>query len=258
MTKMELRVLGCSGGIGGTSQYTTSLLLGDDILIDAGTGVQRLSLDELHKIRHIFLTHSHLDHIAGLPLLIDTLFRESDSPVTVHALSETIDTLKAHIFNWKIWPDFAALPDKINPSLRYVPMRYGEEIAMGDRRILMMEANHTVPAAGYVISSQGGSLAFSGDTTVNDPSWSVLNGLDNLQVLIVECAFANEERELSDLARHYCPEYLAADMSKLRRKPRVAITHLKPGYEALIMRECRQAMPDIDLIQLQGDERFVF
>src|SRR5688572_7765445 len=152
MTKMELRVLGCSGGIGGTSQYTTSLLLDEDILIDAGTGVQRLSLKELPKIRHIFLTHSHLDHIAGLPLLIDTLFRETDSPVAVHALPETIETLKAHIFNWKIWPDFAALPDKKNPSLRYVEMRYGEEIVVDKRRIRMIEANHTVPAAGYTIS----------------------------------------------------------------------------------------------------------
>lgn len=255
---MELRVLGCSGGIGGASQYTTSLLLDEDILIDAGTGVQRLSLQELHRIRHIFLTHSHLDHIAGLPLLIDTLFRETDRPVTVHALPETIDALKAHVFNWKIWPDFAALPDKNNPSLRYVPMRYGEEVMMGGRRILMIEANHTVPAAGYIIRSETGALAFSGDTTVNDASWNVLNGLDNLQVLIVECAFANEERELSDLARHYCPQYLAADMRKLRRKPRVAITHLKPGYEEVIMRECRQAMPELDLVQLQGNERFSF
>ncbi|HEX5055375.1 MAG TPA: 3',5'-cyclic-nucleotide phosphodiesterase [Gammaproteobacteria bacterium] len=255
---MELRVLGCSGGIGGTSQYTTSLLLDEDILIDAGTGVQRLSLVELPKIRHIFLTHSHLDHIAGLPLLVDTLFRETDSPVTVHALPETIETLKAHIFNWKVWPDFAALPDKDNPSMRYVPMRYGEEIAMGDRSILMMEANHTVPAAGYVISSSAGSIAFSGDTTVNDSAWKVLNKLENLRVLIVECAFANEERELSDLARHYCPEYLAADMRKLRKKPRVAITHLKPGYEERIMRECRQVMPELELIQLQGNERFSF
>lgn len=255
---MELRVLGCSGGIGGTSQYTTSLLLDDDILIDAGTGVQRLSLQELHKIRHIFLTHSHLDHIAGLPLLIDTLFRETESPVTVHALPETIETLKEHIFNWKVWPDFAALPDKNNPSLRYVPMRYGEEVVMGNRRISMMEANHTVPAAGYVISSQTGSLAFSGDTTVNDSAWNVLNKLDDLKVLIVECAFANEEQELSDLARHYCPQYLAADIRKLRKQPRVAITHLKPGYEELIMRECRQIMPDLELIQLRGDERFSF
>jgi ribonuclease BN (tRNA processing enzyme) len=255
---MEIRVLGCSGGIGGTSQYTTSLLLDEDILIDAGTGVQRLSLQELRKIRRIFLTHSHLDHIAGLPLLIDTLFRETDSPVTVHALPETIETLKAHIFNWKVWPDFATLPDKKNPSLRYVEMRYGEEVVQGKRRIRMIEANHTVPAAGYTISSGTGSIAFSGDTTVNDSAWEVLNKLDNLKVLIIECAFANKEQELSDLARHYCPQYLAADMRKLRNKPRIAITHLKPGYEELIMRECRHAMPDLDLIQLQGDERFSF
>src|SRR3569623_560346 len=60
---MQLRVLGCSGGVG-QGLRTTSLLLDNDVLIDAGSGVGDLSLDEMARIRHIFLTHSHLDHIA--------------------------------------------------------------------------------------------------------------------------------------------------------------------------------------------------
>ena len=52
---MRLRVLGCSGGIGGTQNRTTSLLLDQDILIDAGTGVGDLSLAELALVDHIFV-----------------------------------------------------------------------------------------------------------------------------------------------------------------------------------------------------------
>ena len=70
---MELKVLGCSGGVGGQLR-TTTLLINDDVLIDAGTGLGDLSLQAMSRIRHIFLTHSHLDHITSIPFLVDTLF----------------------------------------------------------------------------------------------------------------------------------------------------------------------------------------
>ena len=57
---MRIRILGCSGGIGGNLR-TTSILIDDDILVDAGTGVGDLSIAELSKIDHVYLTHSHLD-----------------------------------------------------------------------------------------------------------------------------------------------------------------------------------------------------
>src|SRR5687767_15813201 len=68
IVEMRIRVLGCSGGIGGGLR-TTALLVDDDILIDAGTGVGDLSLASLAKIDHIFVTHSHLDHVASIPFL---------------------------------------------------------------------------------------------------------------------------------------------------------------------------------------------
>ena len=70
---MKLRVLGCSGGIGGRHLRTTSFLLDGDILIDAGTGVGDLTLAELSQIDHIFVTHSHLDHVTSIPFLVDTV-----------------------------------------------------------------------------------------------------------------------------------------------------------------------------------------
>ena len=63
---MQLRILGCSGSISRGS-HTTSMLVDDDVLIDAGTGVGELTLEEMMPIKHVFLTHSHLDHLASLP-----------------------------------------------------------------------------------------------------------------------------------------------------------------------------------------------
>ena len=46
------------------------MLLDEDILIDAGTGVGDLSLEELKKIDHVFVTHSHLDHVGLMSNLV--------------------------------------------------------------------------------------------------------------------------------------------------------------------------------------------
>ena len=121
--EMKIRILGCSGGIGGQRLRTTSMLVDDDVLIDCGTGVGDLSLDELLRIDHVFLTHSHLDHIAGLPLLIDTVGDRRNQPLTVHATEATLEILRTHIFNWAIWPDFSEIPDAGHPHMRYDGIR---------------------------------------------------------------------------------------------------------------------------------------
>ena len=94
---MKLRILGCSGGIGNGAQ-TSAMLLDDDILIDAGTGVGNLSMDEMLKIDHIFVTHAHLDHVACIPFLVDTVGSIRTRPITVHATQATLVTLQEHLF----------------------------------------------------------------------------------------------------------------------------------------------------------------
>lgn len=252
---MKLQALGCSGGIG-SALRTTSLLIDDDILLDAGTGVGDLSLEALRRIRHIFLTHSHLDHLAGLPLLVDTLFGVTDSALTIHALPETIKTLQQHLFNWKLWPDFAELPSPEQPSMRYHPLQEGRDVEIAGRRIAMLPAFHTVPATGYLVSTSSGAVAFTGDTSENTEFWQAINKVDDLKLLIIECAFANKDKHIAQLSKHYCPETLALDLQRLKQNPEILITHLKPGYEELIMSECHSAVQSHKLSQLQGGDSF--
>jgi len=249
---MKIRVLGCSGGIG-SGLHSTSFLIDDDILIDAGTGINELTFEEMAKIRHIFLTHTHLDHIACLPLMVDSIFTHIDSPIVIHGQACSIETLKNHIFNWNIWPDFASLPLGTNPVMCYDSLEFGEYCELGGRRFEMIPVNHIVPTVGYRVSDDHGSFAFSGDTTTNDTLWAALNAHDGLDVLIVEVAFSNEQRELSLKARHYCPSLLAEDLVKLRHNPRIFLTHNKPGYEIQIMEQCREAITDRQLAALKGN-----
>ena len=124
---MQIRVLGCSGAIAKDCR-TTSFLVGDSILIDAGTGVGDLTLEEMGRIDHVLLTHSHLDHIAALPLMLDSVSSLRRSPVQVHALPATIEALQAHVFNNTIWPDFSVIPSQASPFLRYQAFSTGDKV----------------------------------------------------------------------------------------------------------------------------------
>lgn len=252
---MQIKILGWAGGIGANLR-TTSFQIDDDVLIDAGTGLGDLPLNQMTGIRHIFLTHSHMDHIAGLPLLVDSMFGVHDEPIIVHAQEKTIEALKTHIFNWIIWPDFSELPTKDNSSIYFRVMNPGDKVTIRDRVFEMIPVNHTVPGVGYCISTPQATVAFSGDTTTNETLWEVLNRYQNIDMLFVEAAFSNHDIEISKISKHYCPQLLGEDMKKLNHRPDVWLTHFKPGEEELIFDQCVEALTDFNVRQLSGGEIF--
>lgn len=254
---MKLRVLGCSGGIGGNLR-TTSFLLDHDVLIDAGTGVGELSLSELKVIDHVFITHSHLDHIACLPLLIDSVGFMREHPLTLYATAETLDILKQHIFNWKVWPDFSQIPNAERPYLRFEPIALNETTTLGGRKITAIPALHTVPAVGFHLDSGRASLVFSGDTTNNDAVWEVVNRIENLRYLIIETAFSDSEKDIAILSRHLCPSMLAEELLKFRRDAEIYITHLKPGEVELTMRQIENDVQGRSVRMLLNSQEFEF
>lgn len=233
---MQVRVLGCSGGIGG-ERHTTSFLVDDDILIDAGSGVTRLSLEAMARVRHVFITHAHLDHILALPLLLDSVGAVRTSPLLVHALPEVIEILKAHLFNWQIWPDFARIPDVHRPAMRYAALDIGVPERLDGREIIAIPASHGRPAVGFLLRGATGSLIFSGDTASHTDLFQLANATDDLRHFIVEASFANSHEHIAEISDHYCPATLLPDLAKLRSTAQVWITHLKPGGEAEIMAE---------------------
>lgn len=233
---MRLKVLGCSGGIGGKLR-TTSLLLDHDVLIDAGTGVGDLEIEQLAKIDHVFVTHSHMDHVTSIPFLVDTAGGLRDRPLTVHALPETIADLKQHLFNWKLWPDFTEIPSVTRPALQFSPVSVSRGVTISGRTVTPLPASHVVPAVGYALNSGKGSLVFTGDTCGSDDLWRVVNNIGNLRYLIIETAFPDSERELAIRARHLCPSLLVEQLAMLTQHAEVFITHLKPGEGEKIMRE---------------------
>lgn len=252
---MKLRILGCSGGIGGDLR-TTSMLLDSDTLIDAGTGVGDLSVAELTLIDHVFVTHSHMDHVTSIPFLADTVGGMRDKPITIHATRETLSILREHLFNWKLWPDFSLIPDSKNPVLRYEEIEVGVPVTLGGRSITALPANHVVPAVGFQLDSGRASLVFTGDTTTNDALWPYVNRIRNLRYLIIETALSDRERELAVASKHLCPTLLAEELAKLKGSPDIYITHLKPREAELIMEEIAARLTERRAQMLRNNQTF--
>jgi len=239
---MQIRVLGCSGSIAAGCK-TTSFLLDETVLIDAGTGVGELTLDELQRVDHILVTHSHLDHVLSIGLLADSVIRRRTAagrpPVLVHALPETLKALREHIFNGVIWPDFSKLPSPANPVLAFSAVAVGQVLALGPYRIEVLPAAHTVPAVGYAVlgaAPDAGAWVFTGDTGPNAALWDRLAKL-RVGALVIETAFRNDEHALAHVSQHLCPAELQRELARLHTPAQVFITHIKPGEMDTVMSE---------------------
>jgi ribonuclease BN (tRNA processing enzyme) len=234
---MKVRVLGCSGAIAKDCK-TTSFLVDADVLIDAGTGVGDLTLDEMCAINHVFLTHSHLDHVAALPLMVDAVASQRTAPLKIYALAGTIAALKAHIFNNVIWPDFSVIPTVAAPFISFHAITVGETTVITGKTIEALPAVHTVPAVGYAVSAGGPCWVFTGDTERNPAFWQRLEQLD-VAMLVIETAFSNREKELARRSLHLSPVALAEELEGISTEKQypIFITHTKPFETELIMDE---------------------
>ena len=237
---MKVRVLGCSGAIAKDCR-TTSFLIDGEILVDAGTGVGDLTLEEMRRIDHVLLTHSHLDHVAALPLMVDAIAAQRKSPLKIHALPGTIAALRAHIFNNVIWPDFSRIPTPQAPFISFHELSVGQTLQFGDKLVEVLPAVHTVPAVGYAVTAGSGCWVFTGDTERNPALWARVNQL-NVAMLVIETAFSNREKDLARRSLHLSPEVLAAELdciAKGKSYP-IYITHTKPAETDQIMSEIQR------------------
>ena len=236
---MKFKILGCSGGIGG-KRRTTSFILDDSVLIDCGTGVGDLTFSAMLKISDVFLTHSHQDHICMLPMLADAIGENLDRTLKVHALPQTVDFIKTHIFNNRVWPDYTKLPRVEAPWVRFIPLEVGETILLHDgAKITALAARHSVPAIGYLLDSGNTCLAFSGDTTYCKAFWQTLGACENLSHIIIENTFLCANVEGARRSGHMTAQLLVRGLEQLKKKPFIHISHLDANFESAIMREIK-------------------
>ena len=236
-----IKILGASGSKA-KDLNTTSFQIYKDIVIDAGNVLNALG-DEAKDINHIFLTHSHADHITDLPFIIETFFENRETPLTIYALEETIEVLKKHSFNDVIWPDFTKIKllRKDAFSLILKPIKLDEIIKIHNYSIKAIKANHISGACGFVIKKNHQGFVISGDTHINPHIWEEINNDEEIRSLIIECSYPDKLQELAKLTKHLTPELIANELEKLTRKNlSVFYYHLKPSYNKELLKDIKK------------------
>lgn len=244
---MKVRVLGCSGGIA-KDLRTTTFLVNNEILFDAGTGVGELSIDEMLAIKHVVITHAHLDHVCGLALMFASIYDDMPPPITIYAPPPVLMVLKISLYNWQLWPDFSELPYDGTPILQFQALEMDKAITIASNiSIQPVILSHTVESFAYIIKDDHSTVCFCGDTGPTDKIWQTLNDIGGANHLFVEASYPNENEVLALQSGHYTPALLAKDLDKLQRKPKVHIHHIKPGCEDVVVKQCTDALQSFDL-----------
>ncbi len=251
---MRIKVLGCYGGqlLG---FHLTSFLVNDSILLDAGSPTEGLDLEDQFAIRHIFLSHTHLDHIKDIAFLADNRLlkrlggAKENRQIVVHSLKENLDVLRKHFLNNQIWPDFTKLPDTDDPILAFEEIMPEEPIEADGVTITAIAVNHPVPCTGFLLDEDGQQFIYTADTGHTERIWEVANTQPNLRGIIMDCSFPNDYERLADISGHLTPNGMAKELTKFNKLGEVSVYlyHMKPETLNVLTAE----MESLDLPHLR-------
>lgn len=254
-------MLGCYGGqlLG---FHLTSFLVNDSVLLDAGSPTEALSLEEQHGIRHICLSHTHLDHIKDIAFLADNRSikrlggTEENRSITIHSLQENLDTLKQHFLNNSIWPDFTAIPSKEDPILKLEPIEPEVSFEVDGVTVTPIVVNHPVPCTGFLLDQDGMQFLYSADTGSTDRLWEIANAQPNLKGIIMDCSFPNDFQHLADISGHLTPNGMMAELNKFAGTGNVPVYlyHMKPETLNVMTVEVERLNPSHLRMLTQVDE----
>jgi ribonuclease BN (tRNA processing enzyme) len=222
---------------GDPGQYTSSALINDTVVIDAGCiGFWRTAQDQA-RIRHVLLTHSHMDHLASLPIFLENAYEGKADCVTLHASATVLECCQRDLFNDRIWPDFIALSKGDRPFLRISPIEAGQTVTLEGLHITAVEVNHVVPTLAFLVNDGTGTIGFVTDTGPTDEVWQLLNARNDLRALFLEATFPGNMTWLADLSKHLTPATFAGELSKLNRVVPTYAIHLKARYHSQVTAE---------------------
>ncbi|MEM9291011.1 MAG: 3',5'-cyclic-nucleotide phosphodiesterase [Acidobacteriota bacterium] len=233
---MRIQVLGASGGecLGSS---LTCLLINETIALDAGSLAGNLSLDAQAKVRSIVLSHSHMDHIASLPFLIENVFGSAPGPIEIYASAPTIYAVRKNLFNNEVWPDFSRIPNHLLPSVRFHELTEEEPVVIDGVTFTPIPVQHVVPTFGFLIQHEGSAMLWSSDTGPTQRLWEIANATPDLKLVGLEVSFDNSLQHIADISDHLTPNTVDQELAKLEVEVPVLLHHLKPPCAEAIQRE---------------------
>ncbi|MBS0264176.1 MAG: MBL fold metallo-hydrolase, partial [Planctomycetes bacterium] len=189
---MKVKLVSSSVGSEDGHQYLMSYLVDDVLAIDAGSIGLISPVSAQEKIQDIFLSHSHIDHVASLPVFLDNIYRPSPDCPTIYGSRATLESLRVDFFNDRIWPDLFRLSQAETPFLRAQEIESGRPVQVGKYRVTPVELTHVMPTFGFVVSDGASAFAVVSDTSPTEEIWKVINATPELKLCFLEASFPNK------------------------------------------------------------------
>jgi len=252
---MRIKVLGCYG-----TEFlrfkSCGFLINGSVMLDAGSIVSPLNLEEQRGVQDIFITHSHLDHIKDIFFLANNLLEEKGRTIRIHSAAAIVKSLKLHFINGTICPDFTSIPLGDGHVLGFKTIKEGVFYPLSQGISVRAEkVDHNIAAVGYIIQCNHGHVVYTGDTGPTEAIWKACNALGDLLAVFIECSFSNEQQELATLSGHLTPQTMAQELKKLKDKDYpIFIFHMKPQYLKTIEEEIHALGDERITILAQGEE----
>lgn len=249
---MKVQVL---GGHGGSAKgfATTSFLIDDKLLLDAGAVAATLSIEQQTQIEHILISHCHLDHTKDLAFLCDNCFGLRAKPFEVYTHATVKKIIKDHLLNNIIWPDFTLLPNEINPTMRIHAVESEKTFALGEYKITPVKVNHDFDAMGFIIERGDSAVLFTVDTGPTERIWEIGSKIKNLKAIFTEVSFPNELQAVADVSSHHTPMTITHELLKMPPDIPIILTHLKPNYQKTILKQMAEVSSRIQILERDGD-----
>ena len=218
------------GGFGGPApgKRCTSILVNDELLLDLGAASVGMSESEKKKLKHIFLSHVHLDHIKELPHLCDDLKRLGRKSVDLHCNQFTESSLRTHVFNNILYED---ITDTGTGDLTFHNIASEKEAQVGEYRVVPISVNHPCDAYGFIIKKGNDMVVFTMDTGSCFKIWDVVKKQkENLKGIFFDLSFPNKLHQVALASGHHTSETIAQEIKLMPANAPLYSIHVKPYY----------------------------
>ena len=142
----------------------STYLVNDAVSIDAGGLALFGRVADQALVRHVFLTHSHIDHVATLPIFLDNVYQAHPDGVHVYGSPALLASLQQDVFNDRLWPDFVRLSRERVQLEERRPLADGRPVEAAGLRVTPVPVDHVVPTHAFVIESPEAAVAVVTDT----------------------------------------------------------------------------------------------
>jgi len=253
---MRVRMLP-SAVAGHDLEFLTTFIVNGTVAIDAGALGFWGDLDGQQRIGHVFLSHSHADHVCSLPMFVTNTLAGRARNLVVHGHAPVLDSLERDLFNGRLWPDFLHATSERRPLLDLDETVEGRVCEVAGLRITPIRVNHPVPTMAHLVDDGDAAVVISTDSAPTSELWRAAARVPHLKGVFLGASFPEEEESLARVAGHLTPSQVDAEISKLDRAVPVFAVHIKPGHRQAVVDQLRAlARPNLSIGQSHADYEF--